>query len=42
MLTAKPTQFVGELATRFGGEVPKLSVLRPTLEDVYLSLMEHQ
>ena len=27
------------LASRFGGEVPELAVLRPTLEDTYLSLI---
>jgi ABC-2 type transport system ATP-binding protein len=31
---------VGELAARFGGEVPGLQVIRPSLEDVYLSLID--
>ena len=33
---ATPTALVAELAARFGGEVPGLTVTRPTLEDVYL------
>ena len=36
--TAEPTRLVAELATRFGGEVPGLTVTRPSLEDVYLEL----
>jgi ABC-2 type transport system ATP-binding protein len=39
-LTATPTQLVAELAARFGGEIPGLQVLRPTLEDVYLGMIE--
>ncbi len=39
-LTETPTRFVAELAGRFGGEVPELRVLRPSLEDVYLSLID--
>jgi ABC-2 type transport system ATP-binding protein len=38
-LTATPTQLVGELSARFDGEIPGLQVLRPTLEDVYLSMI---
>ena len=37
--TDEPTQVVTELAGRFGGEVPWLTVSRPTLEDVYLRLI---
>jgi ABC-2 type transport system ATP-binding protein len=37
--TDEPTQVVTELARRFGGEVPGLTVSRPTLEDVYLQLI---
>ncbi len=37
--TATPTAFVAELAARFGGEVPDLSVARPTLEDIYLRMI---
>ncbi len=36
--TDTPTALVGDLAARLG-EVPALQVLRPTLEDVYLSLI---
>jgi ABC-2 type transport system ATP-binding protein len=34
-----PTAVVTELAARFGGEVPGLTVSRPTLEDVYLRMI---
>jgi ABC-2 type transport system ATP-binding protein len=34
-----PTAVVTELAARFGGEVPGLTVTRPTLEDVYLRMI---
>jgi ABC-2 type transport system ATP-binding protein len=37
--TDEPTQVVTELALRFGGEVPGLTVSRPTLEDIYLQLI---
>jgi ABC-2 type transport system ATP-binding protein len=37
--SATPTAFVTELAARFGGEVPGLTVTRPTLEDVYLRMI---
>ena len=30
---------VAELGLRFGGEVPELAVLRPTLEDIYLRMI---
>jgi len=39
--TATPTAFVQQLAGRFGGEVPDLTVARPTLEDVYLTMIGH-
>ena len=38
--TESPTALIGELATRLGGEVPNLTVARPTLEDTYLSLVD--
>ncbi len=38
--TDSPTAYVVELAQRLGGEVPQLSVHRPTLEDTYLALIE--
>lgn len=37
--TTEPTKLVLALAERLGGEVPGLSVHRPTLEDVYLDLI---
>jgi ABC-2 type transport system ATP-binding protein len=37
--TATPTAFVRELAARFPGEIPDLTVTRPTLEDVYLRMI---
>jgi ABC-2 type transport system ATP-binding protein len=37
--TDTPTEFVGILAEKFGGEVPELSVHRPSLEDIYLSMI---
>jgi ABC-2 type transport system ATP-binding protein len=40
--THTPTAYVRELADRFGGEVPGLSVARPSLEDVYLGMIGHQ
>ncbi|MER5648841.1 ABC transporter ATP-binding protein [Streptosporangium sp. NPDC002524] len=38
--TDTPTRTVLELTARFDGEVPELAVTRPTLEDVYLRLIE--
>jgi ABC-2 type transport system ATP-binding protein len=40
LVTATPTAVVSDLAVRFGGEVPGLSVQRPTLEDVYLAMID--
>jgi ABC-2 type transport system ATP-binding protein len=37
--TDAPTELVKNLSAQFGGEVPELSVHRPTLEDVYLSMI---
>ncbi|SCL18543.1 ABC-2 type transport system ATP-binding protein [Micromonospora nigra] len=39
--SATPTALVADLAARFGGEVPGLTVTRPTLEDVYLRMIGH-
>jgi ABC-2 type transport system ATP-binding protein len=39
VLTAEPTAFVRDLATTFVGEIPGLTVSRPSLEDVYLSMI---
>ena len=38
-VTDTPTEFVKNLAAQFGGEVPELSVHRPSLEDIYLSMI---
>jgi ABC-2 type transport system ATP-binding protein len=38
--TAEPTRFVAELAARFPGEIPGLEVVRTTLEEAYLELVE--
>jgi ABC-2 type transport system ATP-binding protein len=37
--TPAPTRLVTELALRFGGEIPSLTVTRPSLEDIYLDLI---
>ena len=37
--TSTPTRLVAELAREFEGEIPGLTVTRPTLEDVYLDLI---
>ncbi|GAA4979919.1 ABC transporter ATP-binding protein [Yinghuangia aomiensis] len=37
--TDAPTAEIAALSARFGGEVPGLSVYRPSLEDVYLTLI---
>jgi ABC-2 type transport system ATP-binding protein len=34
-----PTEFVKSLSARLGGEVPELAIHRPTLEDIYLSMI---
>jgi len=38
--TSEPTDFVRALAERFDGEIPALQVHRPTLEEIYLSLLK--
>ena len=37
--SSNPTQVVLDLQSKFGGEVPELQVIRPTLEDIYLQLI---
>jgi ABC-2 type transport system ATP-binding protein len=37
--THEPTREVAELAARLGGEIPGLAVHRPSLEDIYISLI---
>jgi len=34
-----PTQQIAELSVRFNGDIPELSVARPTLEDIYLQMI---
>ncbi len=38
--TARPTALIEQLAREFGGEVPHLAVERPSLEDVYVHMIE--
>jgi ABC-2 type transport system ATP-binding protein len=38
-VTDAPTRLVTELAARYGGEVPELQVVRPSLEDIYLGMI---
>ena len=37
--TDSPTEFVKSLSQRLGGEIPELAVHRPSLEDIYLSMI---
>ena len=37
--TNAPTDFVKSLSNRLGGEIPELSIHRPSLEDIYLSMI---
>ena len=37
--TENPTALVSTLTTQFAGEIPELSVTRPSLEDVYLKMI---
>lgn len=39
-VTDAPTAVVAALGRRFGGEVPGLTVTRPSLEDVYLTMID--
>jgi ABC-type multidrug transport system, ATPase component len=34
-----PTSVVARLTSHFGGEIPELSVTRPSLEDIYLKMI---
>ena len=38
--TDEPTRVVAELTGRFVGEIPELSVHRPTLEEIYLGMIQ--
>ena len=35
-----PTEFVKELSAKYSGEVPELQVIRPSLEDIYLRMID--
>lgn len=37
-----PTQDVIEIAARFNGDIPELEITRPSLEDIYLTMIEGQ
>ncbi len=37
--TGEPTRLIRQLAAQFTGEIPELTVRRPSLEDVYLALV---
>lgn len=39
--TENPTALVSTLTTQFSGEIPELSVTRPSLEDIYLKMIGH-
>ena len=38
-LTDTPTIFVKDLSGKFNGEIPDLSIVRPSLEDIYLEMI---
>ena len=37
--TENPTALVSSLTTQFSGEIPELSISRPSLEDIYLKMI---
>jgi len=41
-ISENPTHDVLEIAKRFNGEIPELTVTRPSLEDIYLTMIEGQ
>lgn len=41
-ITDNPTALVAKLATEFNGEVPELTITRPSLEDIYLEMIGGQ
>ena len=40
--SSNPTQDVLEIAARFAGDIPELTITRPSLEDIYLQMIEAQ
>ena len=41
-LSDHPSKDVIELSSRLKGDIPELTVTRPTLEDIYLTMIESQ
>jgi ABC-2 type transport system ATP-binding protein len=41
-ISENPTHDLLEIAKRFNGEIPELTVTRPSLEDIYLTMIEGQ
>ncbi len=41
-ISENPTHDVIEIASRFNGDIPELTVTRPSLEDIYLTMIEDQ
>ena len=41
-ISENPTQDVLELSKRLEGEIPELTITRPSLEDIYLTMIEGQ
>ena len=39
--TENPTALVSSLTSQFSGEIPELSITRPSLEDIYLKMIGH-
>ena len=42
IVSKNPTQNVIDIAQRFNGNIPELTVTRPSLEDIYLTMIEGQ
>ena len=42
IVSKNPTREVIEIARRFNGDIPELTVTRPSLEDIYLTMIEGQ
>jgi len=42
IVSKNPTQDVIDIAQRFNGNIPELTVTRPSLEDIYLTMIEGQ
>ena len=42
LVTANPTREIARLSAEFGGEIPELRVARPSLEDIYLTMISKE